>query len=207
MLAPLTFLEIFRMKALSFTLIAFLIGCANTPEPNNSKQQKKSYFKHERVDRTLTLSWDNMGLGGAALRQPAYIHVLGEGTLHKTIHTATFPNTQSDDLYNPEKITVILNEINSSPKKGYSLYELSRWRRFCNQGKDMDEADWNFINIQGRDNIPSVFHDHCIPPNHTYKAYVSAWETFCSNAKISSTQRQIVTTSVKPTTKVGRCSW
>ena len=39
----------------------------------------------------------------------------------------------------------ILSRYKLGESKDYSFYELSRWQRFCNNGKNMDRLDWKFV--------------------------------------------------------------
>lgn len=39
----------------------------------------------------------------------------------------------------------ILGRYKLGESKDYSFYELSRWQRFCNNGKNMDRLDWKFV--------------------------------------------------------------
>ncbi len=42
------------------------------------------------------MAWDNMGRGGAALRQPGYIHVLGDGNVSATMNKVKDDSAGSD---------------------------------------------------------------------------------------------------------------
>lgn len=203
---------------LLFIGAALVTGCASSPEPKPEPEPKVVETKQERISRDLTLSWDNMGRGGAAVRQPAYIHVLGEGNLKQSGSKASIPKTDVANPYIPENLAEAVNDIdnaqkknagvdNSKGKEGYSLYELSRWDRFCDGGKGMDEADWRFVTRHGgKANVPSILQDSCSAPAHDYKAYLAAWTGFCTGAGISSSQRDIVRESVRPKTRVNPCA-
>lgn len=39
----------------------------------------------------------------------------------------------------------ILGRYKLGESKDYSFYELSRWQRFCDNGKNMDRLDWKFV--------------------------------------------------------------
>lgn len=71
--------------------VAMLAGCAaNTPEAPPAPQAPAINDKPARVSRELTVAWDNYGRGGAALRQPAFVHVLGQdGSLTSNIASTT----------------------------------------------------------------------------------------------------------------------
>lgn len=216
---------------LLFIGVALVAGCASSPESKPKPESRVVETKQERVMRDLTLSWDNMGRGGAAVRQPAYIHVLGEGNLYESGSKASIPKTGTVSPYIPSDLADVVNEIDSTQnekpvisvavkdsesstdsgepkgKEGYSLYELSRWERFCDGGKGMDEADWRFVTRNGGEaNVPDILQDSCSAPAHNYQAYLDAWTGFCTGADVSSSQRDIVRESVRPKSRVNPCA-
>ncbi|ATW30866.1 hypothetical protein BJP41_10360 (plasmid) [Candidatus Williamhamiltonella defendens] len=191
--------------------VAILAGCAsNTHEQKQQSQVVPAESdKPARVNRELSLAWDNMSRGGAALRQPGYIHVLGDGNVGATMNKAK-------DRSGAEKKTVGIKEqgdVNEAIKtfksirkgKGYSLYELSRWERYCDSGKGMDEHDWRFVEDEGETSIPKDVVTGCIPPTHTYQDYLNAWTHFCSSQAVTDADRRIVRESVRPYSVVNPC--
>lgn len=44
-----------------------------------------------------------------------------------------------------DKRSEILGRYKLGESKDYSYYELSRWQRFCDNGKNMDRLDWKFV--------------------------------------------------------------
>lgn len=44
-----------------------------------------------------------------------------------------------------EKRSEILGRYKLGESKDYSYYALSRWQRFCDNGKNMDRLDWKFV--------------------------------------------------------------
>ncbi len=165
--------------------VALMAGCAsNTSEPKTQPQiASAENDKPARVSRELSMSWDNMGRGGAALRQPGYIHVLGDGNVSAMVNKVKDDSTGSDKapvwINQNEDVNEAINTFKSMNKgKGYSLYELSRWERYCNGGKGMDEHDWRFVEAEGATNIPKDVVTGCIPPTHTYQGYLNALDAF-----------------------------
>lgn len=216
---------------LLFISVALVAGCASSPETKHEPEPKTVETKQQRVTRDLTLSWDNMGRGGAAVRQPAYIHVLGEGNLYDSGSKASIPKTDAANPYTPSNIAEAVDAIDSAKKQkpivnvtvkdsstsddsgepkgkeGYSLYEFSRWERFCDGGKGMNEADWRFVTRHGGEaNVPDILQGSCAAPEHDYKAYLAAWTGFCTGTEISSFQRDIVRESVRPKSRVNPCA-
>ncbi|WP_024608543.1 hypothetical protein [Pseudoalteromonas sp. TAB23] len=201
--------------------VVLMAGCASSPEPEPVKNEALVETKQARVTRELTLSWDNIGRGGAAIRQPGYIHVLGDGNLHSSETKANLPKANTETPYTLSNAIAAVSDIDknaqeknnetvtsrhSSVNKGYSLYELSRWERFCNAGIGMDEDDWRFVTENGgAQNIPQILSDSCSLPNHDYQSYLDAWVNYCTEEKLTSTQRSIVRSSVRPKSVVNPC--
>lgn len=58
----------------------------------------------------------------------------------------------------------ILGRYKLGESKDYSFYELSRWQRFCNNGKNMDRLDWKYV--KSYNNIfPQDMYDTCQLPS------------------------------------------
>ncbi|MCB5162636.1 hypothetical protein [Marinomonas algarum] len=208
------------MKRIAILMIgaAIVSGCASkdvvthidTIEVQNKETQMK------RTSRDSTLSWENIGRGGAALRQPAYVHVLGEGNLKVLSKDSDIPEVNAKNPFEPSDLMAVIDGIDKKSSnatnqtkhsiKQYSLYELSRWERFCDQGKGMDEDDWMFVtNNGGESGLPEIYSGSCKSPGHNYADYLDAWVEFCSNDSIERHQRDIVRDSVRPKTKVNPC--
>lgn len=209
------------MNRLSYVLIAAALsaGCATSPEPSAEPEIESTTpveLKQDRVTRELTLSWDNMGRGGAALRQPAYVHVLGQGNLGEKGNSARLPQAKAI----PADPSTLLDAVNSIAvqstrtyadstaydRGGFSLYEMSRWERYCDGGRGMDEADWQFVTNHGAaGGIPSILQSSCNMPAYNYQDYLTAWTGFCNSTAITAEQRSIVRSSSRPKTRVNPC--
>ena len=166
-------------------------------------RRQRENAKMDQVDRELTLAWGNRGRGGAALRQPAYIHVLGDSL------NARYDLDEESFLTPPE--TARAATVATSPERnwvtsGASMYELQRWERFCDQGRGMDEPDWRFVTqAGGREQIPDLFMVDCSPPDHDLGDYLNAWTAFCEFEDTTAQQRQIVRNSSRPRSVVNPC--
>lgn len=192
--------------------VTILAGCASgTPEQSTQSQTALAENdKLARVSMELSMSWGNIGCGGAALRQPGYIHVLGDGNIGVTMNTVQYDSASSDKTPAGFKqnggMDEAINTFKSMNKgKSYSLYELSRWERYCNGGKGMDEHDWRFVVAEGTTNIPKDVITGCIPPTHTYQEYLDAWTYFCTSQTVTDADRRIVRESVRPYSVVNPC--
>lgn len=142
----------------------------NEPNPLNEKiylflkaeltKNQQAELKIEEVSRHFAVNWGNTGRGGAALREPAYIHTLGGIKSNELLprNRPLIPDLTASDL------TVYYSLDNVTPNKGYSHYELSRWERYCNHGKGMDKKDWEFIHAEGMHNLPDHLRVRCYPP-------------------------------------------
>lgn len=198
---------------------ALMSGCSNK---GVIIEEGKSEIKYERVSRDLSNDWGNTGLSGAAYNQSAYVDVLGNDM--NTNLVAVTPTEHTDKTYMEklggdkginnsallsaasEAFAASATDKNSSDGlkagtsgKGYSVYELSRWERFCNEGKGMDEADWIFVEAQGEENAPSELFYNCTAPAYNYEYYLSTWIDFCEGYELSATDKKLVSNSVRPT--------
>jgi hypothetical protein len=197
------------MRALLLMMgMSMLMGCVSHPQSKpDTPLLVKENNKPAKVNRTLTLAWDNIGRGGAAMRKPGYIHVLGDGKVGE----AQNKMNDAEAIFSAESnqkgdVNETLNAFKSLTKgQGYSLYELSRWERYCNRGKGMDERDWRFIEAEGAEHIPSEIVVGCSPPAYTYQEYLSAWIAFCASKTITEADRLIVRSSVRPFSVVNPC--
>ncbi|KOE87653.1 hypothetical protein ACS86_02925 (plasmid) [Vibrio alginolyticus] len=175
---------------------------------NRGSADIEAHKKQDRVDRGLNVSYEDLGLGGAAFRKPDYIHVLGPSSLGTNNESALIKQQKDKNGSNMEDAISAYKKLSSGVKgKGYSLYELSRWERFCDSGNGMDERDWQFIEKEKGEtgSIPSDLVGQCNPPQHTYQDYLTAWTQFCSSQKMTNEQRNIVRSSTRPFTVVNPC--
>ena len=69
-----------------------------------------------------------------------------------TANSTNVNNKTSDNTKKPsgtsvsdDKRSEILGRYKLGESKDYSFYELSRWQRFCDNGKNMDRLDWKFV--------------------------------------------------------------
>ena len=69
-----------------------------------------------------------------------------------TANSTNVNNKASDNTKKPSGTSVsdatrqkILSRYKLGESKDYSFYELSRWQRFCDNGKNMDRLDWKFV--------------------------------------------------------------
>lgn len=69
-----------------------------------------------------------------------------------TANSTNVNNKASDNTKKTSETSVsdatrqkILSRYKLGESKDYSFYELSRWQRFCDNGKNMDRLDWKFV--------------------------------------------------------------
>lgn len=178
----------------------------------------------QRTSRGLTLSFSNAGQGGAAMREPGYVHVVStdfnilrkrmqglsdDAMVKHLMDTAGLSETEARDAIDalksmePSENRHARDWITSDPQ-GYSMYEISRWTRFCDNGEGMDEDDWRFVTGEGRSNVPDLI-TNCEVPSHDYDDYLRAWERFCEMEGASQRDLSIVRDSVRPQSTVPDC--
>lgn len=186
-----------------------------------------------RTTRVNTLRHRENQLGGAAVRQEAYVHVLAvDGCCEGR------PPLQSDWKHKYSNMTIggynldyadllsILGEWDTSRCIGNnhnrklaegiktddnsitilnSDINLGRWERYCNQGKHMNENDWVFVK-KNNYKVPEEFEPYCIRPDFTYDEYLAAWESFCNaDNKTSEKYMKIVKETVRPQKLIRHC--
>ena len=187
----------------------------------NRLEMYAAYYKEltlraSRVDRSLSLAWINTGRAGAAMRQPAYVHSLG-GDFNTETRNGAALDPRRGIVYDPTRVRtpavpmvplVHPQTFAARPDRarGYSIYETSRWVRYCDNGKGMDEADWQFVTDEGQQlGIPDYLTGRCRAPTYDYNSYLAAWRGFCSRSDLSAPTRAIVKSSVRPKS-IGGCA-
>lgn len=178
----------------------------------------------ERTSRPLTLTFSNAGDGGAAMRQPGYVHVVNsdfnqlrkkmQSLSNEAIAQRLVDEAGLSEVQAQQAITALQDmRLNDSghardwltpDPQGYSMYEMSRWSRYCDGGRNMDEDDWRFVTQEGTRNAPSLF-TYCETPAHDYYDYLRAWERFCESAGATRRDLSIVRDSVRPHSTVNDC--
>lgn len=133
-----------------FAYVKGLLDERNIISKNLTKWQNQTH-------RLLTVDWLDEERGGAAYRKSAYEHVLTDGQVELRIRKVK-PMLASDTT---QFISSSLEKLKPS---SYSTYELSSWQKFCNNGKGMTKADWDFVLKVGVKNIPTALIGNCTPP-------------------------------------------
>lgn len=59
----------------------------------------------------------------------------------------------------------VLDFMGSGSARDYSVYSLSRWERFCDNGRNMDSRDWKFVR-ENRNAFPAELKEKCVPPGY-----------------------------------------
>lgn len=145
---------------------------AHMKEEAERKQRAPFGEKHRQVSRDHSMDWDHDGRGGAAMRQPSYVHTLsGYNTIQKPVEVSPDFGAKAQKpitaypvvLDNAVKMGISFGE--PSKPLSYSIYEMSRWERFCkDEGKNMDKRDWDFVKKEGANNLPEHLRATCTPP-------------------------------------------
>lgn len=163
------------------------------------KEAIYSIEKSSRVNKELTMVYGNQGRTGPAIKQPGFIHVLAN-------KPEQMPDKGNNYLLNGDVITNTLNAMPDTDSRmiSYTHYELSRWERYCSNGKGMDEKDWLFVK-KANYVWPKETLSTCNAPDYKYEFYVQAWTSFCTSSSYGETEKRVVRHSVKPTSLTITC--
>lgn len=151
----------------------------------------KAHTKDVRVGtRDLTLEYLVNKRFGAAINQGGYKHVLAQNDLNEDSPLLS-PRVKYDRTLRSEKVHFETLDLNEDPLKklkthkigehanpyypilddfgvgevkDYSVYNLSRWERFCNYGLGMDKRDWDFVKKHQKE-FPQELRENCAPPD------------------------------------------
>ena len=146
------------------------------PQPQTAPAEND---KPARVSGNCRWHGTTWGRGGAALRQPGYIHVLGDGNVSATMNKVKDDSAGSDKTPAGIKQHGDVNEaINTfkSMNKGKGLLAvrvvtlgtLLRWRQRYGR------ARLALCGSRGDYKHPKDVVTGCIPPTHTYQDYLNA---------------------------------
>lgn len=191
--------------------------------------------KLSRTNKINTLRLRTKQLGGAAIRQEGYVHVLAsEGCCEGKTPLQSDWKHKYDNLtvgglnldfadavsilgewdttqclgskYNKEIAQKITDD--SDPKSitiVNSTLDMGRWERYCNQGSHMNENDWLFVK-ENSYQVPEEFEPFCVRPDFTYEEYLAAWESFCNaDNKTSKKYMTIIKKTVRPKKLIQNC--
>lgn len=176
------------MRLIYIGIAIFIIGCTsnNAVVQQKSETESRHFLNIHNPVKDVTLEFFESKRLGAAYGVNGYRHVLAirkSSELNDEALNATSVDSTTDifSLKNADSIVIdsqrIVEKVN---KKSYSIYETSRWERFCGYGK-MDERDWVFIAEQGRSNLPVELVSTCVEPAYTRQDYLAAWNAICMN--------------------------
>lgn len=205
----------FAFAALAVTLAAS--GCVTVPDAATPRPQPDD-DKPQRTSRNLTVTWDNIGRGGAAMRQPGFVDVLAtEQSFGPEQNYMQSPTAKTTSQVKPVVLpshpsttpsaptTTATPTVKTSSNTSYSTYELQRWQRYCNDGVGMTEQDWKFVDAQ-KALVPDGAFPACRPPQHNAHQYLQAWQSFCAGTAISPSQMNVVRNSARPSSiKAASC--
>ena len=188
-------------------LLLSATGCVTQPIATEIAAPKQD-DKVLRTARHLTVTWDNIGRGGAAMRQPGFVDVLAneqsfgpEQNYIQSMPPAAAPSRAPIASVARPTVqalpTAAAAPFKTSSRTSYSTYELQRWERYCGRGVGMGEQDWRFVDAQNH-LVPEGAFPSCSPPMHNSQQYRDAWAEFCSGRAISESQMDVVRNSARP---------
>lgn len=178
--------------------IIVLAGCSSSDEKiHPTAPYSREYINQQsEVKRDTTTTWSKERVHGAAIEQGSYADVLGKRKTEKIeypvppVETSS-PSDAASLLTNPTEHA--LNNAGVS----YTIYEKSRWNRFCGAGK-MDKRDIAFVLKEGTQNIPEEFIGTCKKPTWPLSQYEHAWTKKCESMPLSSIESEIIRQTIQP---------
>ena len=195
-------------------------GCANTNQKPTVVVERTLIFEEDNrryIHSVATTEYGNHGLGGAAVRQPATIHVLaderrtadpselsGEADLESQANKTQMDefkamvdelsSASGEDRETAEHIAramAALASIQSSdPTIHLSHYDLTLWKRYCDHGAGMTENDWGQMLSSSLEQMPSELRASCQEPNLELTEELK--KSFCSGDELSNQELYIV---------------
>lgn len=170
-----------------------IVSCSNSSSKVDAAKAKPTV--QTEVKRDTTTTWAKQEKRGAAISQSSYVDVLGRR------------KTESYDYHPPAKevspseyTSIVTNPtqhaLNNSGVS-YTIYEKSRWSRFCGAGK-MDKNDIAFILKEGVQNIPEELVSTCRKPTWSLNDFDSAWNKKCLGSTLTPAENDIVLYTVQP---------
>ena len=191
------------MRLGSIGLIIILAGCSSQETYHPPEYTQRVYVNEKPVGMDGTVVWEEDERSGAAYNKSAYRHVLGsrnsiELSDHAPETSLTLLNVEQTHLSdNGINTDIISNSVKHVTIKSYSVYETRRWERFCGAGK-MGSLDWDFISMEGRENIPEHLQNNCTPPAFTRQEYIEAWNISCGKTPLTESQKVIRHSTLPP---------
>lgn len=174
------------MKVLCIATLAIGIsGCAQTAKPEKPTYSvTRSIGTHDHA-RDLTTQWSNTERTSASIEQGTYKHVMA------TRMTADFDGNVNE-----------VEEIKPKPLKvttgnSVSVYEMSRWERYCRKGEGSDRKDWIFYE-SSKYAVPAELADTCEDPGFKREHYIAAWRNKCAGITLSGLDSKITAHTLKP---------
>lgn len=205
-----TGIRLIARAPLSLAIAALMLsatGCVTQPKATVMEVSIQD-DKPIRTSRHLTVTWDNIGRGGAAMLQPGFVDVLAneqsfgpdQNYIQAPAAKSPFSAAQVAQIklpMEPAAPAAPVATVKTSNRTSYSTYELQRWERYCSGGVGMGEQDWRFVDGQNH-LVPDGVFPSCSPPLHNSQQYRSAWVEFCSGSAISPSQMNVVRNSARP---------
>lgn len=180
------------MRKLSIALLvatAALAGCTKDQPENPYAGYESAVHVPVRLHQDFYSSWGHDGRGGAALRKPAYQHVMGSEDMVMTTHgnysDLRSGKGQGDSNLNKAMAggvgSAITNALNSAPPivvgtasdnfsslqhpASYSnaLEYEAAYRKFCGGATmTMTEREWEIVALGGPKGIPAQLRGKCM---------------------------------------------
>lgn len=165
-----------------------MTGCAHHTVTSD-QDRIPAYRSIDGTGKDETATWVGHTRTGAAYSQTACRQVLANHNI------GTINDLPADSPRYSNKPADVIER--ASLLQSYSIYEMTRWQRYCDHGK-MDEKDWEFVASQGRNNVPDTLKSLCNPPAFGRYEYLAAWKRSCDGSEPSTYDHAICRTTIAP---------
>lgn len=170
-----------RTKAILIAATAFLAACSTSHKhPDDHAAEGATVYVPVRIAHEFYNSWGHDGRGGAALRKPAYQHVMSSEDEVMTTQ-GNYAELRSGQGNNSVVVTALNHGMNKAIDQALTLtpaqstpaprvaalnasqeeYERA-YRKLCRgAGMEMTEREWEIVALGGPKGIPASLRGKC----------------------------------------------
>lgn len=174
-----------KTKFIILATAVFLSACSTHENPYETQSAATTTYVPVRLAHEFYSSWGHDGRGGAALRKPAYQHVMGSEEMVMTTH-GNYADLRSGNGAPPGDsviVTALNGGMNSAIDKALSVAPerpitttsirpplqateaeyLIAYRKFCKgAGSELTEREWELVARGGPKGIPPSLRGKCL---------------------------------------------
>jgi hypothetical protein len=170
-----------RTKAILIAATAFLAACSNTHKhPYDQVTEGATAYVPVRIAHEFYSSWGHDGRGGAALRKPAYQHVMASEDEVMTTQ-GNYAELRAGQANNSVVVTALNHGMNKAIDQALTFtpppttpaprvtalnasqdeYERA-YRKLCRgAGMEMTEREWEIVALGGPKGVPASLRGKC----------------------------------------------